>query len=56
VGFAGVFFSTWEHGRGELLCEDQEEFCFGVGGEGDVWDAGEVQELRAGRGDEEEGC
>jgi hypothetical protein len=36
--------------------EDEEEFGLGVGGEEDVWDAGEVQELRSWRGDEEEGC
>ena len=39
---AGVLFSAWEKGGGEFEGEYREEFGLGVGGEEDVWDAGEV--------------
>jgi hypothetical protein len=50
------FSPVGRRGEGSMEGEDEEEFRFGVGGEEDVWNAGEVQELRSWRGDYEEGC
>jgi hypothetical protein len=56
VCFSGVVFSGWEKGLGEFQSEYGEEFGLGIGREKYMWDAGEVYELRAGRGKKKQGC
>jgi hypothetical protein len=47
--------AVWEEGSGCCEGEDGEEFGLGVGWEGDVWDAGGVEEIGA-RGGGYEDC
>lgn len=54
--FPRVSLAGWEEGGWEGKGAYEEEFGLGIGGEEDVGDAREVQELGARRGEEEERC